>query len=141
MKNANTSKVVDLKLVGPKSYSNFRYFSRTIQRGEIVRGVPVERAERLLDLHMGEEDDTRYFFVVEGKARSVGKQRTTGSRERSVIQYEDDEQDNPDTEETETTTQTAVAVSNADAVPETTPAATTAKGRNSRAKATNASAK
>lgn len=148
MKNANTPKVVDLKLVGPKSYTNFQFFNRPIQRGEIVRGVPVERAERLLDLHMGEEDDIRYFFAVEGKARNVGAQRTVGSRERGVIEFEDDEQDedaqaqNANPDQGASATDPAVQIGNPDAIPGGKPAAAAApKGRGSRAKATNASTK
>lgn len=89
MTKAQTNNVVDLRLVGPRTYTNPTLFSRPLKRGEVVKSVPIDRANVLLDLHSGDGDDKRYFFETASAARGVTKRAETNSQ-RSVIEFSED---------------------------------------------------
>lgn len=90
-----TKATVDLRLVGPRTYANPYFFNRPVKRGEVVKDIPVERAQILLDQFSGDGDNKRFSWETVGKARGV-KQNKAGNSQRSEIEYEDSGDAKPD---------------------------------------------
>lgn len=80
----------NLKLVGPATYSLVGVLSRPMKRGEIIKNVPDDVADRLLDKGYGEDDDFKPYF----------KEVHERANRRAVPASTSDE--NPDPVETET---------------------------------------